>query len=359
MLLQGKNPVKAGERSAASLRAAARPGGLCRLSSLVYYRFAVVKSMAATFNRIAVIGAGPVGSLLAGHLALAGKTVFLIDSRRSIIQTIREQGLTIQRSERTFTVRPRETCFFAASLERFDAELIVLAVKSYHLETLLAEVERVFRTGQKVVIAQNGIDTEERAADLLGPKNVFRAVINYAGMILGPGVVRMTFFNPPNYVGALVPERESAARKVADLFTAAGLETLFTPEIKTFEWIKTILAAGLMPVCATTGLNMQEAMDCEETRYLCEQILAESIAVASKLGIALGENFYEKCLSYLSSAGSHKPSVLVDLEAGNPVEYVFQPIIDYGKKLRTPTPVLESLTKVLQVLEKRQRNLRT
>jgi ketopantoate reductase len=100
-------------------------------------------------------------------------------------------------------------------------------------------------------------------------------------------------------------------------------------------------------------------MECDETRHLCEQILAESIAVAAKRGLALGENFYESCLSYLFNADRHKPSTSVDLDRGNPIEYVFQPILDYGKKLKIPTPVLESLTKVLRVLEKRRRPFRT
>jgi 2-dehydropantoate 2-reductase len=290
-----------------------------------------MKQKAGTFNNIAVIGAGPVGSILAGHLTRAHKNVFLIDSRKDIIQAVRERGLTIQGNGTTFTVQPHDTCYFTASLERFKAELILLAVKSYNLEALLDEIKRIYRPGQKILVAQNGIDNEDQVADVLGRENVFRAVINYAGMILRPGVVRMTFFNPPNYLGSLVPDNESVARKIAKLLTAAGLETTFTSDIKTREWIKTILAAGLMPVCATTGLNMKEAMECDETRHLCEQILAESIAVAAKRGLALGENFYESCLSYLFNADRHKPSTSVDLDRGNPIEYVFQPILDYGK----------------------------
>ena len=106
-----------------------------------------------------------------------------------------------------------------------------------------------------------------------------------------------------------------------------------------------------MPVCATTGQTMKEAMEFDESRFLCEQILKESIQVARKVGHEYGDNFFEDCLSYLSEAGHHKPSTSLDLEAGNPVEYIFQPIIDYGKKTGSPTPVLESLTKVLRTLE--------
>jgi ketopantoate reductase len=49
---------------------------------------------------------------------------------------------------------------------------------------------------------------------------------------------------------------------------------------------------------------------------------------------------------------------LIDLEAGNPIEYIFQPIIDYGKKMDCPTPHLESLTKVVRALENQKRKLK-
>jgi ketopantoate reductase len=110
-----------------------------------------------------------------------------------------------------------------------------------------------------------------------------------------------------------------------------------------------------MPVCATTGLTMKEAMEREETRFLTEQILQESIQVAKKLGYEFEDDFVKKGLAYLSGAGHHKPSMSLDLEAGNPIEYVYQPIIDYGKEIDSPTPYLESLTKVVWALEKEKR----
>jgi 2-dehydropantoate 2-reductase len=174
-------------------------------------------------------------------------------------------------------------------------------------------------------------------------------------MIVKPGLVKLSFFHPPNYLGVLSQNNEALGKEISGFLTKAGLETQFVQDIKKYEWKKTILNAALMPVCATTGLTMKEAMRVGETRYLCEQILKESIQVAKKVGYEYGDDFFETSLSYLSGAGHHKPSTSLDLEAGNPIEYIFQPIIDYGKKVGTPTPFLESLTKVMQTLENRIR----
>ncbi len=305
--------------------------------------------------KIGIIGAGPVGSLMAAFLARKGENVFLVDIKKPLITAIEQNGITVRGIEESFNVRVNDTGHFVASLSRFNSELIFVAVKSNFLENLLEELQLIFNTGQKIVLLQNGIDNEDCVAEKFGADSVLRFVVNYAGMIIEPGIVKMSFFNPPNYIGALVPENEALAREIAEIITEAGLKTDFVPDIKKYEWKKTILNAALMPVCATTGLTMKQAMEREDTRYLCEQILAESIKVAKRIGYEYGKDFFEKCLAYLENAGDHKPSTSIDLEAGNPIEYIFQPIIEYGKKFKCPTPYLESLTRVLRTLEHRKR----
>ena len=310
------------------------------------------------FN-IAIIGAGPVGSIMAAYLARNQENVFLIDIKKELIQAIAQDGITITGVGDNFNTRVEGTDCSIASLTQFDIDLIFVAIKLNFLDALLEEIRFIFKPGQKIILLQNGIDNEDRAARKLSRDDILRFVINYAGMIVKPGIFKMTFFNPPNYIGALSPQNESLAIEIAKLITDAGLKTVYAPDIKKHEWKKTILNAGLMPVCAATGLTMKEAMGFEETRFLCEQILLECIQVAKKMGFEYENNFFENCLAYFSNAGDHKPSLSIDLEAGNPVEYGFQPIIDYGKKIGSPTPCLESLTMVVRTLEKQKRKLKS
>ncbi len=306
-------------------------------------------------HNIAVIGAGPVGCIMAAYLAHNQENVFLIDIRKELIDAVEKNGITLIGGRENFVVRMKGTGYSTASLSQFEVDYILIAVKFNFLDSLLEEIKPIFKPAQKIVLIQNGVDNEDRAAEKLSRNDILRFVINYAGMIIQPGTVKMSFFNPPNYIGALSPENEPVANEIAKFIGDAGLETLFTPDIKRYEWKKTILNAGLMPVCAATGLTMSEAMRTKETRYLCEQILMEGIQVAKKVGYEYENNFLENCLAYLNNAGNHKPSTLMDLESGNPIEYIFQPIIDYGKKLDSPTPFLESLTKVVRALEKQKR----
>lgn len=310
-------------------------------------------------HNIAIIGAGPIGSIMAAYLARNKENVFLIDIKEDLISAIEKNGITITGVGDNFAVPVKGTGYSTASLSQLDVDLIFIAVKLNFLESLLEEIKPIFKVGQKILLIQNGIDNEDRAAEKLSPDDILRFVINYAGMIEKPGIFKMSFFNPPNYIGAFSPENELLAKEIAGFITAAGLETQFTSDIKKFEWKKTILNASLMPVCATTGTTMKEAMDGEDTRFLCEQILKECIQVAKRVGYDFGENFFEKGVSYLSNAGNHKPSTSMDLEAGNPIEYVFLPVIDYGKRTGIPTPYLDSLTKVMRTLEKKKREMKS
>ncbi len=310
-------------------------------------------------HNIAIIGAGPIGSLMAAHLARNQENIYLIDIKKELISTIEQNGITVTGMGGDFNTRIKGTGYSTDSLSGFDIDLFFIATKFNFLDSLLEEIKPIFKPGQKILLIQNGIDNEDWAAEKFSQEDILRFVINYAGSIVKPGLIKLAFFNPPNYIGALSPENEPLARAIADFITDAGLETAFTPVIKKYEWKKTILNASLMPVCASTGLTMKQAMDTEETRFLCEQILSEGIQVAKKLGYEYGDDFVENCIAYLSNAGDHKPSTSIDLEAGNPIEYVFQTIIDYGKEIGSPTPHLESLTKVVRTLEKQKRKLKS
>ena len=307
-------------------------------------------------HKIGIIGAGPIGSLMAAYLSRNKEEVFLVDIKEEIISAIARNGITVTGKDDNFNVRVAGTGFSTASLDQFDTNLIFVSVKFNYLDTLLEELKLIHKPGQKILLLQNGIDNEDRAAEKLGKDSIMRFVVNYAGMTIEPGTVKFSFFNPPNYIGTLSPKSESIAREIADFVSDAGLKTDYTPDIKRHEWKKTILNAALMPVCATTEYTMKAAMGFGDTRYLCEQILAEAIEVAKKVGFEYGDDFFEKGISYLSKTGHHKPSTSLDLEAGNPIEYIFQPIIDYGKKTGTPTPFLESLTRVMRALEHKKRN---
>ena len=131
------------------------------------------------------------------------------------------------------------------------------------------------------------------------------------------------------------------------------METVATDDVKMYAWRKTILVAALAPISALLGMTMAEVMAKGETHYLVETLLKEAIAVAKAAGFDYGEGFFEHCLDYLSTAGHHKPSMLIDIEEGSPteIEYINGKIAYHGHMLNVPVILNTSITSMIKAKE--------
>jgi 2-dehydropantoate 2-reductase len=182
-------------------------------------------------------------------------------------------------------------------------------------------------------------------------------VVNFAGNIISPGVVKMTFFHKPNYVGCVCKDHNcNCADELARMMTEGGLETETTGAIKKYAWRKTILVASLAPVSAILGMTMAEVMAWGETNKLVENLLREAIDVAKAVEFDYGEDFFDSCLNYLSTAGHHKPSMLIDMEDGLPTEigYINGKIAHYAEEYNIPAVLNTSITNMVKAKERLQ-----
>ena len=207
-------------------------------------------------------------------------------------------------------------------------------------------------------MAQNGIDNELAVAESFGAENTLRAVINYAGIPQAPGVLKMMFFNPPNYVGGIVPEIEVLATELAELLSGADLPTVYTPDLRRHIWQKTVMNAAMSPICALTRQTMYEVMQCEGTRSFLRRVMRETVTVANADGFDFDEDFVQSCMAYMMKAGRHKPSMLLDVENGLPTEVDFLPgrIVLIGKKHGLFVPYNEALMILIHGIEAANRN---
>ena len=120
-----------------------------------------------------------------------------------------------------------------------------------------------------VVALQNGLDNEEYLARYFGPERVIRVVINYAGNVLRPSLIEMTFFHKPNNVGCLCGIKNCGhVSQLAGLLTEAGLDSEACNDIKRCTWRKAILNASLSPLSALLDMTMAQVMDCGDTLRL-------------------------------------------------------------------------------------------
>ena len=304
---------------------------------------------------IGVIGAGPVGGILAAHLLSAGHTVMIVDSWKDHIERIRADGLNITGRE-DIRVQAAHLSNSIADLDTIVPEFVFICTKACDLDSVLSEMSNRLKKSETVFIsAQNGIDTEQIIAERIGRSRVLRAVISYAGILVRPGEIRETFFSAPNYLGWLNEDGTESCKEAAAVVSASGLATEATGEINRFVWRKSILNTCTMSIAAVTGMNMQEMVNFPPTAQLIELLLHESIAVAAAYGFDYGPGFVEMVRDFNKRAGPHRPSMLVDLENGRKTENAFliRRIAEYGEQKGISAPVHRTMANIIDALEMR------
>ncbi|MBC8322930.1 MAG: 2-dehydropantoate 2-reductase [Candidatus Marinimicrobia bacterium] len=307
--------------------------------------------------KIGIIGAGPVGLTLSAHLIEAGAFIVLCDIDEEKIDEIKKSGIKLTRTLNK-EIKVDQVCYSVDELKDYDLDLVIIAIKTTVLQIVVDQLSKIDDEKMFVMCAQNGIDNELIAAEKFGKDRTLRMVINYAGGMENLNTVAVTFFNPPNYVAPLTSGGKSIAEKIADLLNRVTLKTDIcnAAEIQNHVWEKGILNAALSGLCAISHRTMKEVMSFPETVDMVTGIIDESIQVAKKENIEIRDGFRQASIEYLTKAGNHKPSMLIDIENGvkTEIDQLNGTIVEYGKKYGINTPLNQGVTALIHLHEKKK-----
>jgi 2-dehydropantoate 2-reductase len=300
----------------------------------------------------AVVGAGPVGCIVAAFLAKGGYEVILCDVVPELLRPALDPGIIIEGAE-NLQQKVSKSCSIIDDVAAYDPDVIVITVKAHALPLIASAIEGFIRDGMYVVSWQNGIDTEVELAKIIGKAPVMRAVVNYGCGLLAPGHVRMPFHHPPHFIQELDPNSQQAALKIAETFSRCGLTTEHTANIIAMVWRKTVMNASMNPVCAVTGLTMSRAMNDPIIFQIVDALVKECINVARANEISLGWDYYLHAMAYMHNAGDHKPSMLMDIEAKRrtEIDYINGKFVEYGERTGIDTPYNKTLRALVKGLE--------
>lgn len=214
--------------------------------------------IAALMNdRILVIGAGAIGSLIAASLAQAGRPVTLA-GRASAAAAIRQHGLRLRVDANVQAVRHIEVVTSLA--EAFAAGagygLAVLAVKSYDTVPAVAELLAATSDPPPVLTVQNGVGNEDTLIAALGPTRVLAGAITTPVVTPEPGYVVLE--RPSRRLGLadIAPQSQvdpSLAATVAPWFAQAGFQTRRYDDWRSLKWTKLVMNLLCNASCALLG----------------------------------------------------------------------------------------------------------
>ena len=302
--------------------------------------------------RIAIVGLGATGTVLAAALLCKDPETVLVDRLNGMGKTLVKDGIRVS-GEISYRVPVENFCDSIQDLEKYNPNLIFISTKTYDLALVLDELAMVFKPGSKIVSTHNGLGTEDLIAERFGADSAFRMSLNFGVSLKGFGEVTAAFHNPPNYIGAVIPQNHSFGENIADLFTNAGLETVYVDDIKLNVWKKMVMKCTMASICAVTDKTIKEALHFPPTREIADACFEEILSVASAKGYDLGENYIRQAVAYLEEAGVHKDSMCADIENRKPTEIDFLggKVVAYAREAGISVPFYTTMTNLVKALE--------
>jgi 2-dehydropantoate 2-reductase len=268
--------------------------------------------------RIAVMAAGAVGGYFGARLAAAGEGVSLI-ARGAHLAAIKAHGLRVESPLGNVQVKNAK-----ASSEPRDVgevDIVLFAVKLWDTEAAAETARPLIGNATRLITLQNGIDSVERIAPILGSDHVVGGTAHLASVISAPGVISHTSQFATIRFGRGDGRPDAVLRAFAENARQAGIDAALSKNIDVDRWKKFTFLVGLSGATGATRMPLGPILADPDTRAFFLALMREVVAVGRASGIALAEDFAQDCLKFAAAAPSGmKASLLHDLERGGRLE---------------------------------------
>jgi 2-dehydropantoate 2-reductase len=301
---------------------------------------------------MAIVGLGATGTVLAAALLRKDPGTILVGRSDGMRETLLKNGIRVS-GELSYFVPAENYLDSIQDLGKHSPNIIFISTKACDLAHVLDEIATIFKPGTKIVSTHNGLGTEDLIAERFGADSALRMSLNLGVARIGPGQVKAAFFKPPNHLGAVIAENRKVGEDIADLFTDAGLDTVYVEDIKLHVWKKMVMKCTMASICAVTDKTIREALHFPPTREIADACFKEIVTVADAMGYDLGKNYIHQAVAYLEEAGVHKDSMCTDIENRKPTEIDFLggKVVAYARETGISVPVYTTMTNLVVALE--------
>jgi 2-dehydropantoate 2-reductase len=310
--------------------------------------------------RIAVMGAGAVGSYFGGMLARAGAAVTLIGRPRHV-EAIQRNGLFLESPHFQEQVSVAASSDVSAAR---DADIVLFCVKTYDTEIAAQSLASHLAPGAIVVSLQNGVDNVERirAAARI---DAIPAVVYVAVAMAAPGRIRHSG-RGDLIIGHLPPSDQSGDRgqagdreahdlpAIAATFERAGIPCRVSDNVEADLWTKMIMNCAYNAISALGRSQYGALVRNPWTREVMARVTEEAVGVAAAAGVQLPElDMVEQVFKLAETMSGATSSTAQDIARGNRTEIdsLNGYIVRRGAQLDVATPVNQTLHALVKLLE--------
>ncbi len=227
--------------------------------------------------KIAVIGAGAIGNLVAGYLKTKGEDVTLLGHRDSV-NAIEAGALRISGARGDFNIK-----IDACDKLNYNPELVILATKTQDIDGALKE-NLSFLAGATILTTQNGIRADDIVAQYIPKKNIISSIVMFGATYLEPAKV-VHNFEGDWIIGRIFERNDAATINIKETLSQIFSVTI-SENIRSMKYLKIFVNANNC-IPAILGLSMQEAFSDVNISRISIAIWKEGLEMVNKAGINL------------------------------------------------------------------------
>ncbi|SFE52479.1 ketopantoate reductase family protein [Alteribacillus iranensis] len=301
---------------------------------------------------ILVHGAGALGAYFGGRLAEVGENVsFFVRDKRAA--QLRKEGLHIHSPEGNMEIK--DPVLFTSPDDITDIDLIILAVKGYHLDGVLPQLKQIQQnTGAFVLPLLNGMEHMPRLQEAVGAENVLGGFVAIIATLNEKGHVEHTNAKGSLKFGPIHEKQRGICRELADIGHRANTTIKQVDDITKEMWSKYIYITAFSGVTATTRLPHRFTLNNEATFAVSKNMIKEMAMLAEKDGTPYTEEEIQEIQDRLRKTPMDATSSMhQDLRKGLPieVEHLHGGALRYAKKYNVSVPVVETVYGLLKPYE--------
>ncbi|MCG8484807.1 MAG: 2-dehydropantoate 2-reductase [Clostridia bacterium] len=299
--------------------------------------------------KIAVLGAGAMGSLYGGLLAEPGNEVWLIDVWKEHVDAINQEGLYIDGLGGGKTIKNIKASTNTDNIGIVDCALIF--VKSIYTDAAVSQNKAIIGENTIILTLQNGLGNIEKINQVVDEKNIIAGTTAHGSTMIAPGKIKHAG-QGKTIIGELDGKETDRITKLKKSFNDAQLDTVISNNVIGLIWDKLLVNVGINALTAITGLKNGRLVQSEETEWILEEAVKEAEAIAKAKGVKLGfDDPVDHTKKVCEATAANRSSMLQDVERKRETEIdmINGAIVSEGKKVNIATPVNQVLTNLIKV----------
>ena len=312
--------------------------------------------------RVAILGTGALGGVIAG--CLADTVAELVCVSRGRTAEILQSGLTIFTPEGTVEMIPGDRYSVVDSEggplnENMcnTCDVAIIAGKADSTSALSSIAEDILTDGGFVVSVQNGLGNAGIIASRVGWRRVVGGSTTHSAWRDGGGAVHWTGRGSFSIGSMDRTDPNQIESEFVSLLDEAGLNPVWSSDIKKEIWRKLMVNVAINPICAIAGIRNGGLLEIPELWAQSLEAMREAESVARASGVELGQVDIEDYLKKVVTAtAENRVSMLQDLMAGRrtEIDVICGAVISKGEECGIPTPRNEILLALVKGIEMSQ-----